>query len=36
VASVEMLIGIDVQEVQVTYFTLQSNRHVGALEILRL
>jgi hypothetical protein len=36
VASVEMLIGIDVQGVQVTYFTLQSYCHVGALEILRL
>jgi len=31
-----MLIGIDVQEAKVTYFTLLSYRHVGALEILRL
>jgi hypothetical protein len=36
VASVEILIGIDVQEVKVTYFTLLSYRHVGALEIRRL
>jgi hypothetical protein len=36
VASVEMLIRIDLREVKVAYFTLLSYRHVGALEIPRL
>jgi hypothetical protein len=36
VVSVEMLIGIDVYEVRVTYFTLRSHRQVGAVKILRL